>query len=68
MATVKKSQNVRILETLKNTGKITAVDAQRRGIQNLRARICELRNDGENITSTNYTRRDGVTAVRYVLA
>ena len=63
-----KSQNTRILETLNSVGSITAAKAQTRGIQNLRARISELRDEGVNIETVPYVRKDGVTAAKYVLA
>ena len=67
MAKTTKSQNIRVLETLRNVGSITAARAQTRGIQNLRARICELRDGGEKIKTVPYTRKDGVVAAKYVL-
>lgn len=63
-----KSQNERILATLNSVGSITAARAQTRGIKNLRARICELRDDGVDIETVSYVRKDGVVAARYTLA
>ena len=60
----RKSQNVRILETLERTGYITNNQAQRRGIQNLRARVCELRDEGVAIETTRAQNGD----LKYVLA
>ena len=36
-------------------------------LQNLRARISELRSGGMNIGTIPYTRKDGVNAVKYVM-
>lgn len=63
----RKSQNVRVLETLRASGSITAAQARSRGIQNLRARISELRDEGVKIETVPYVRKDGVTAAKYVL-
>lgn len=62
-----KSQNERILATLEAVGSITNAKALNRGIKNLRARICELRDEGIVIETGSYTRKDGVTAARYTL-
>ncbi len=63
----KKSQNERVLATLETVGTITSAKAQARGIKNLRARICELRDEGVSIETVPYVRKDGVTAARYTL-
>lgn len=68
MSKTVKSQNERILATLRNVGSITNVKARSRGIKNLRARISELRDGGHSIESVSYTRRDGVRAARYELS
>ena len=64
----KKSQNARVLATLETVGSITSAQGQARGIKNLRARICELRDEGFSIETVSYVRKDGVTAARYTLA
>ena len=45
----RKSQNARVLKTLETAGSITTSQARARGIQNLRARISELRETGVKI-------------------
>jgi len=68
MAKLKLSQNQRVLSTLNKVGSITNVAARSRGIQNLRARICELRNTGVKIKTEPYVRKDGVVAAKYILS
>ena len=48
---------------------ITAPEARARfGVQNLRARICEMRNTiGLNIGTIPYTRKNGISAVKYYI-
>ena len=51
-----------------NVRTLTQPEATSRfGVTNLRARISELRKDGINIGTTSYTRKDGVTAVKYYI-
>lgn len=58
------------LQTYLEAGRsITAPEARARfGVQNLRARICELRDTGLNIGTIPYTRKNGVSAVKYYIA
>lgn len=67
MTKITKSQNERILTTLDRVGFITNVKAKSRGIKNLRARIFELRQEGHDIETIPYVRKDKVVAAKYVL-
>ena len=62
--TTRKSQNERILATLERTGFITEGQAVQRGIQNLRARVAELRAEGVSVETTRTKSGD----LKYVLA
>lgn len=62
------TQVEKVARYLKAGRTLTAREARARfSIQNLRARIFELREAGMNIGTIPYTTRDGVNAVKYVL-
>lgn len=63
------TQTEKVREYLKAGRTLTAREALSRfDIKNLRARIFELRQDGLRIETTPYTRKDGVSAMKYSLA
>jgi hypothetical protein len=62
------TQAEKVAEYLKAGRTLTAREALARwDIRNLRARIFDLRQEGMRIGTIPYTRRDGVSAVKYVL-
>jgi hypothetical protein len=62
------TQSQKILEVLRRGSILTAPVARSQyGIQNLRARICELRDEGVAIQSVPYVRKNGTEGVKYVL-
>lgn len=62
--TTRKSQNERILATLETGKGITEAQARSRGIQNLRARVAELRAEGVSVETTQTQKGD----LKYVLS
>jgi hypothetical protein len=63
------TQTEKVAKYLRAGRSITAREALARfDIKNLRSRICELRQGGMRIDSVPYTRKDGVSAVKYVMA
>lgn len=64
------TQNAKVLRYLAKGQSLTAKQARSRfGVQNLRARIFELREDGHKIVSNPVTYRDtGATGVAYKMA
>lgn len=63
------TQAEKVAEYLKAGRTLTAREALARwDVRNLRARISELRASGMNINTIPYTRKDGVSAVKYVMA
>lgn len=62
------TQAEKVAKYLKAGRTLTAREARSRfDVRNLRARIFELRQAGMNIGTIPYTRKDGVSAVKYVL-
>jgi hypothetical protein len=62
------TQAEKVAKYLKAGRTLTAREALARfDIRNLRARIFDLRESGMNIGTIPYTRKDGVSAVKYVL-
>jgi len=62
------TQTEKVFNYLEAGRTLTAPEARARfGIQNLRARVHELRVDGVNITTVPYVRKDGQRAVKYQL-
>ena len=62
------TQAEKVAEYLRAGRTLTAREALARfDIRNLRARICELRQEGMNIGTIPYVRKDGISAVKYVL-
>ena len=48
---------------------LTSAEARSRfGIKNLRARICEMRQEGYNIVASPYVRKNGASANKYRLS
>lgn len=66
--TTKPSQLDRIMSTLRSGKSMTQAQARTRGIKSLSARVNELRQQGESISSVPYRNRDGRTVVQYRLA
>jgi hypothetical protein len=63
------TQNAKVLRYLTKGQSLTAKQARSRfGVQNLRARICELREEGHKIVTSPVTFRDtGARGVSYKL-
>ena len=62
------TQTEKVFNYLEAGRTLTALEARARFcIQNLRARVHELRVDGVNITTVPYVRKDGQRAVKYQL-
>lgn len=62
------TQTEKVFNYLEAGRTLTAPEARARfGIQNLRARVHELREDGANITTVPYIRKNGQRAVKYQL-
>lgn len=62
------TQAEKVAEYLKAGRTLTAREALARwDIKNLRARVSELRASGMKIGTIPYTRKDGVSAVKYVM-
>lgn len=62
------TQTEKVFNYLEAGRTLTAPEARARfGIQNLRARVHELRVDGANITTVPYIRKNGQRAVKYQL-
>jgi hypothetical protein len=63
------TQTEKVFNYLEAGRTLTAPEARSRfGIQNLRARIYDLREDGVNITTVPYVRKNGQRAVKYQIA
>lgn len=62
----KMTQNERILSAL-SRGSFSTAKAKSRNIQNLRARICELRDEGANIVTVMARTRNGELRSTYEL-
>lgn len=62
------TQTEKVFNYLEAGRTLTAPEARARfGIQNLRARVFDLREDGVNITTVPYIRKNGQRAVKYQL-
>jgi hypothetical protein len=62
------TQKDKVARYLRAGRTLTAREAAARfGVVNLRARIYDLRQDGMKIGTIPYTRKDGISAVKYVM-